>query len=504
MQTPPLALRTLAALALVALAIPLLTTVFGGYGVFIDEFYYVACSERLDFGYVDHPPLAPLLLRASRAVLGDSAVALRVLPALFAAATVFLTGLLARRLGAGPWGQSTAALATLASPLLLALFGMFSVNAFEVFWWLAASFVAVEIALRGDLRLWALLGAVLGIGLQFKHTTVFLGIALVAGLLLTRERRQFATRWPFIGGAVAFALVLPNLAWQAAHGWPSLEFYRNAALYKNEPAGPHEVILMQLVTVGLGALALWLAGLRLCFRDARLRHLGWAYVVLLLLLVVSAQSRPDRIAGIYPLLFAAGGAALETARRRAVRWLVPASIVVLALPIVPMVIPVLPPAALERYAGLFGGPPQVERGAGKASSIPQLLADRLEWEKLVDDVAEAAARLAPSERENAVIIAQAYGPAGAIELLGRGRGLPPVYAVQNSYHSWGPPRGRIDAAIVLDDSEERLRELALEVELVKVHDCDHCMPWRDGMTIWIVRRPKVDLAALWPTFKRYE
>ena len=61
-----------------------------GYGYFRDEFYYIACSQNLSFGYVDHPPLAMLLLRGIRAVLGDSVFALRIVPALCGFLFVFL------------------------------------------------------------------------------------------------------------------------------------------------------------------------------------------------------------------------------------------------------------------------------------------------------------------------------------------------------------------------------------------------------------------------------
>ena len=81
---------------------------FGIYGYFIDEFYHVACSERLAFGYVDHPPLSIFLLRLVRALIGDSLPALRLVPSLAGATTVLLTGLIARRLGAGVFGQAIA------------------------------------------------------------------------------------------------------------------------------------------------------------------------------------------------------------------------------------------------------------------------------------------------------------------------------------------------------------------------------------------------------------
>src|SRR5438876_4498278 len=80
--------------SVVALVVHLLT--IGRYGYFRDELYYIACGQHLAFGYVDHPPLSILLLRLSQILLGDSLFAIRLLPALFGAATVALSGLIAR------------------------------------------------------------------------------------------------------------------------------------------------------------------------------------------------------------------------------------------------------------------------------------------------------------------------------------------------------------------------------------------------------------------------
>src|ERR1700756_107378 len=74
--------------ALAIAAIALHVAVSGRYGSFRDELYYAACGQRLAWGYVDHAPLAPWLARLSRALLGDSLSALRLLPALAASAQV--------------------------------------------------------------------------------------------------------------------------------------------------------------------------------------------------------------------------------------------------------------------------------------------------------------------------------------------------------------------------------------------------------------------------------
>ncbi len=148
--------------------------------------------------------------------------------------------------------------------------------------------------------------------------------------------------------------------------------------------------------------------------------------------------------------------------------------------------------------------PQVERGPGKRTELPQWLADRLGWEQLVDEVAAARERLTPEERAHVVYFAPSYGQAGALEWLGRDRGLLPVYSSHNAWFLWGPPRDPVDVAIVLGNDPESLSRLFEEVELADIHDCEGCMPWRDQMPIWIVRHARVRIADVWPDWKHYE
>src|SRR5829696_9767170 len=118
-------------LALVKLLVHLLTA--GNYGYFRDELYYMAASERLDLGYVDFPPIIALVTAFVRATLGDSLLALRLLPALAGAAVVVLAGLMARELGGGRFAQGLAALAVLIAPNFL-VFGTFiSMDTFDQF-----------------------------------------------------------------------------------------------------------------------------------------------------------------------------------------------------------------------------------------------------------------------------------------------------------------------------------------------------------------------------------
>src|SRR5271168_2801917 len=183
---------------LLSLALARFAIQFAGinhYGFFRDELYYMACGEHLAWGYVDQPPLIALLAWLVRHTMGNSMLALRLLPALAGAATVFLTGVLARELGGSRFAQFLAAAAVLFAPAYLAFDSFFSMNAFEPLFWVVCAWIVVRIVQGASPRLWLAFGAVAGVGLENKHTMLVFGFALVAGLLISGDRRVFLSPW---------------------------------------------------------------------------------------------------------------------------------------------------------------------------------------------------------------------------------------------------------------------------------------------------------------------
>src|SRR5919106_4355198 len=171
----------------VALLSHLLTN--GRYGYFRDELYYIVCARHLDLGYVDQPPLSILLLRLSQLLLGDSLFAIRLLPALAGAAIVALTGLIAREMGGHGWAIALACAGSLCALFNLAVGNFFSMNAFEPLFWMGCIYLVVRIINGGSPTLWLWLGALLGLSLENKHSTVLFAAGFFAALLLTSERR---------------------------------------------------------------------------------------------------------------------------------------------------------------------------------------------------------------------------------------------------------------------------------------------------------------------------
>jgi hypothetical protein len=513
-EPAPVAWRLLLALASLALAAHVVPDLLGGYGYFIDELYYLSCARRLAFGYVDHPPLAPLLLRAVTEVLGESLVAIRLLPALGSAALVLLMGWLTSRLGGGRFAQALPALASLGSPYLLLIFGFFSMNWIEPLVWTGLAAIVVEMVRRREPRLWLAFGALAGVGFQSKHTVVTVAAALVMGIALTTARRLLLSRWLWLAGLVAAAIAAPNVFWQAAHGWPSLEFYANATALKNIPTPPLAVLANQVIFMNPVTAPLWLAGLGffLFSRDGRaVRAIGWAYLVLLAMLVAAQSSRPDRLGGMYPALLAGGAVVVERVARGR-RWLGPSAVAALLAGIVafaPLGLPLLPPALLARYVAALGIVPQIERGDGKRAELPQWFADRFGWEQLVAQVADVYRSLPPGERSRALVVVPSYGHAGAVELLWPDGDPPPVVSAQNTWFFWSRDvlaHAPFDVAIGLG-RREGLAHTYSDIEQVALYDCDYCIAWRDRMPIYVARRPHVtraELLAGWERARHFE
>jgi hypothetical protein len=494
-------------LAAVKLAVHLVT--IRGYGWFRDEFYYIACSERLDWGYVDHPPLVALVAAVTRWTLGESIVAFRLPAAVAGAATVVMAGVLARELGGARAAQGLAALGVLCAIIYLPLQHILSMNAWEPLTWTLCAWLVVRALTRGDTRWWVLAGVVAGVGLQSKHSMLFFGFALACGLLLSPARRVLATRGPWIMGVLAAAIVLPNVIWQIQHGWPTLEFMQNAQLHKNRALPPLTFLKQQLLMMNPIGAAIWAAGLGwllLAARGRALRAFGWAYLVLLGLFLVTG-AKDYYLTPYYPILFAAGGVALErwSAGRRwrlvATRVVLPVTLAVTSTLLAPLALPVLPVDAYVRYARALGVTvEQSERH--EQGRLPQFFADMFGWHELVDAVVAAAATLPPGDRERAVILVRNYGEAGAIDFLGRARGAPPAISGHNSYWHWGPGRATEDILLILGGGAAEHDECG-SLEQAAFVSCTDCMPYQNNLPIWVCRNLSVPIDEAWRGVKHY-
>jgi len=481
-----------------------------GYGYFGDEFYYLACAERLAWGYVDHPPFSIAVLAGWTALLGDSLAALRLLPALLGSAAVWASAVLTRELGGGRHAQLVTAVIVALAPVNLVVHGYYSMNAIDVLVWLLA-FVAIVRLLRDPTPArWLVLGALLGVGLLDKYSVAWLGLGFGLGLLLTPHRRLLVSPWPWLAAALALSIVAPHVVWQVVHGFPSAEFMAAATGRKMVRVGPVELFAQQALVMHPLALPIWVAGGVRLLRDrgpGPERVLGIVFVTTALILIANGTSRPNYLALAQPPLVAAGAIGLERLGQRARwRWLPDAALaalVVVGLLASALALPVLAPNDLVAYSRAIGiGAPQMEnRDIGE---LDPHFADMMGWEAIVDAVARAWEELPAEERARAGILGPSYSETGAIELLGRARGLPTPASPHNSYWLWGPPEGDGSVVLIAGGSREFWERHWARLEAVGSWDCGLCLPDRNGRTLWVAREPRAPLDEIWQALRHYQ
>jgi hypothetical protein len=499
----------LIAFAAVTLLFHLSVNAFGGYGVFRDELYYIACSDHPDIGYVDQPPLSLWILAVSRLFFGDSLFALRLLPAVTGAASVVFTGLLARELGGGKYAQALACLAALVALFPLAIGSIFSMNCFGYLFWAIGAYLVARLIVTNDPKYWIAIGIVIGLGALNKIDAIWLGVGVYVGILTTSHRHWFRTGWPWWAALIAFLLFLPYIVWNFTHDFAHLEFIHNATAGKYSTLDRSTFIVGQFFVENPVTAPLWLLGLAALFllkQWKQFRPLVLIYIVPLIILLLNGQSKPEYLSTAYTVLFAAGGAAAE--RLLTVpRWIwlriVLAVLLAAGMALAPTVVPVLPVDTYIQYAEALGIKPTTAE-AKDLAELPQFFADMFGWEEKAKAVAEAYTRLSPEEKEKCAIFADNYGRCGAIDFFGNKYGLPRSIGRHNNYWLWGPRGYTGELMMILGGRLENQQASFEEVEIVGHVTCTYCMPYENNLAIYLCRRSKVPLEERWKRMKVFE
>jgi hypothetical protein len=480
------------------------------YGYFRDEFDYIACGDHLAWGYVDQPPLIPFLIHVCRALLGDSLRSIRFIPALASSLLVVQAAVIARELGGKRFALFLTAITVAIAPQYLSNGSLLGTNCLEPNLWMGCAYFVVLAIKRNDPRHCLWFGVVAGLGMEEKYSIAFFGVGIVAGLLLTQQRRVFLSKWIWLGGAAALLIFLPNLLWNIHYHWPFLELMRNIKADGRNvvlPAG--QFFFQQTLLVNPLTAPIWIAGLMAFFFSPRLkayRALGWSYLACYAIFFL-LHGKNYYLAPIYPMLLAAGAVIIESALespRRA--WLKPAIVVVLlasGVHLAPVVIPVFSPDKFIAYTRYLPFKLPIMERAHARAVLPQWYSDQFGWEEIVAETAQAWNRLSPDDRRDCGIFAQDYGQAGAIDFLGRRHGLPPSLSGHQTWFLWGPRGYSGNCLIVLDDSRENLEQLWSNVEYVGT-SADSRYALERQIDVFICRGKKFSsLPELWPDLKRW-
>ena len=431
-------------LAMAALAVVLSLT-SNRYGYHRDELYFRMLHPA--WGYVDQPPLAPLLARAFSAGLADSPWAMRIPATSAAVVSVLVLALVTRELGGGRRAQAMCAWGYAFASIPLIMGHALLTSTLDLPVWPAFVLFVIRAQLRGQPRWWLAAGAVAGLSTSNKLLIAVLVVAVAAGILVSGPRALLRSRWPAAGALLALVLSVPNIVYQAGHGWPQLSIGR--ALARENASSVHVMLIPFLFLIlGPPLAPVWLSGwIALLRRDGwrPVRLLGAAFPVLLVL-VFAMGAQFYYPFGLLAVLFAAGCVPLDrwmgtsaAARRLAVGGVAlnSAVSVVLGLPVIPV----------------------SRLGATPIPSINQVERDTVGWPAYVREIEAVYDTVPRAEQRTAIVLTSNYGEAGAVARYGRPGLRGKVYSGHNQlFYDRKPPAS---AAVVVFVGGQVLRKRGL-------------------------------------------
>jgi hypothetical protein len=481
-----------------ALSSFLLAVTANRYGYHRDELYFRMLDPA--WGYVDQPPLTPLLARLAIAAFGDTVWALRVPALACAAAAVLITALTTRELGGGRTAQALSAFGFAFAPLTLVAGHVLLTASLDLVVWAAVILFAARALLRAEPRWWLAAGAVVGIGLYNKQLVVLLLISLAGGLLAVGPRRVLRSPWLWAGVALAVVLASPNLVYQATHDWPQLTM---AGMISDDRGGENRLLLLpfQLLLLGPGLVWICVEGFRAIMGPGRgeeatsrnwrpLRAVAIAYPVALAITFIAGGQIYYPL-GLLAFLFAAGcvptgeAMARATGRRGGAATAVAlntAFSVVIALPLLPV--------------DVLGRTPIPE--------INQAARDSVGWPQYVETVADVYRGLSTEEQSRAVLYTSNYGEAGALHRYGPDYVLPPVYSGHNQLWFAGPPPGSATVVVAWTQNLPGLSRFFAVCDRMAVMDNGFGVDNEEqGSVVAVCRDPQGGWPVVWPQLQHY-
>jgi 4-amino-4-deoxy-L-arabinose transferase-like glycosyltransferase len=421
--------------AAAALLLALRLATNGTLGFHIDELYYLASGRHPAFGYVDFPPVVPLLARLETGLLGVTPWTLRLLPALVGAVNVILSGAYVRKLGGSLRLQALALLVGLTAPMILGTW-LFQTVVFDQLTWMLSLYWFLCLVVDPRPRTWIYLGVTLGIGLEVKFLILPLIVGIGRAILATPSlRRDLRTRYPWIGAALMLLIWLPNVVWQVANGFPTLTYVLNHQGSIRAGGGVLDFLALFLVVLFL-LTPLWVAGLISLFRRRDLRPIGIACAVpLVVYLLVGKFYYP---APTIPITMAAGLLALSRVERRRLRSTLTIAVAVASLlgavVLARDILPITPASSLH--------------AAGLDTAEPDL-ASTVGWISITKQMTAIYQGLPPPERGSTVIVSSDYGVAGALQIYGDPALLPASFSPQLSDYFWMPAHLAATSALMV-------------------------------------------------------
>lgn len=440
-----------------------------------DEFLYLAEGNHLAWGFMEVPPLLSVFAALTH-IFGDGMFWIKLWPSLFGAGTFIVAGKIILSLGGKAF-----ALFLLFLPFIfgvyLRLFFLFQPNSPEIFFWTLILFSVIRFIQSGENKWLYILGISIGIGMMSKYSVAFLVASVIVGILFTRQREILRNKHFWYASLIGLLIFLPNILWQYHRNFPVLHHMRELRETQLRYVDPFDFLKDQLL-MNIPCVFIWVTGLcALLFytKFKSYRFAGFTYIIVIVLFLIG-HGKNYYTLGIYPCLFAFGAVQLEqftASRRKILRYVFVLIPVLLGTVMLPIALPVFPPAQLARFYEKMN---TEKTGTLKWEDmqnhpLPQDFSDMLGWDELASKTSRAYEMMDSLEKKHAVIFCDNYGLAGAVTFYRKKYHLPSAYSDNASFLYWLPEGMRIEnLVLVTDDKNEMQHDFIKDFQFAAVID----------------------------------
>jgi hypothetical protein len=379
-----------------------------------DEYLYYEQGHHLDFGFLENPSLIGVMAFISL-LLGGSFFWIKFWPSLLGVLTILITAGIVRELGGKFFACVVAALGILFTAYMRIHF-LFQPNALEICSWTLGIYFLLRFINTQQNKYIYFLSLAMALGWWSKYSVLFFATAILISLLLTPYKKVILQKHFWLALLLGFVLVLPNIIWQYMHNWPLMhhmdELRATQLKYISKTGFIKDQFLLLLPVVFV-----WLGGLIWLLFQSKYRLIAFIYLFTFLLIMLGSGKAYYTL-GAYPMLVAAGGVWLEriSTTRLWLRWAAVAFILFLAIPFIPVLLPMQPPQQMAVTNKKFK---LDEMGLLKWEDqqnhpLQQDFADMLGWKELSGKAEALFLSLPDTAKRNAIVYCRNYGQAGAL------------------------------------------------------------------------------------------
>ena len=462
-----------------------------------DEYLHLDQARHLAWGYTSVPPFTSwiswIILQ-----LGNGVFWVKFFPALFGALTLVVVWKTIEELKGGWFALLLGAISVVFSTLIR-LNMLYQPNSLDILAWTLLFFILMKFINSENSKWLWFAGITFAFSFLNKYNIAFLLIGLLPSILITEHRMIFRNKQFYYAMGLAALLVLPNLIWQYANGFPVFKHLDELARTQLVNVNRFDFLKEQLLFF-MGSLFVILAAfvafvIYPSFRKYRI--FGWSFLFIISLFVY-LKAKGYYAIGLYPIFLAFGAVYLEQILAgKWLKYLRPVAIIlplILFLPMLQIAFPNRTPQEIRQHAQQYKDFGLLRWEDGKEHDLPQDFADMQGWKELAQKVDLAMASI--PDKEHTLLLCDNYGQAGAINYYSAIKNIGAV-SMNADYINWFRLDKEIRNVILVqeasDTDPERNKEKPMFETIERVGQITNPYAREKGTSIYVLKNAKTDI-----------